>query len=364
MTEIASPGTIATLPPPPPGREGWPWTDSDETSSFPDRAGGWPPISIVTPSFNQGPYLEETIRSVLLQGYPELEYIVIDGGSTDSSVEILRRYEGWLTYWVSESDSGQSEAINKGFARASGKIQGYLNSDDAYRPNALARVSGAFLHDPKALHAFPVVDIDHRGASRLRSVPLRRRRAVRSLTNPDRSDPPAEGEAWQGSLVPLMVGELYLHQPGVFWPAESYFEQGGFDERYSFMFDQKFFLELVLAGLPLICHGGSPVASFRHHDLSKTIMSRREGTNPFSLELWRIARELEPRLDQPERELVRSRRVQRTLGRVWRELRSGSSRGRALSVLARGIADHPDLLADRFFWATLLAVGGVGRVER
>jgi GT2 family glycosyltransferase len=361
---FAGPGTVPTLPPPPPGREGWPWTDSEEVPAFPDRAGGWPRITIVTPSFNQGRYLEETIRSVLLQGYPELEYIVIDGGSTDSSVEILRRYEGWLAHWVSERDSGQTVAINKGFARAGGKIHGYLNSDDAYRPNAFARVAAAFLHDPNALHAFPVVDIDHRGASRLRSVPLRRRRPLALATYPDRPHPPAEGEAWQGSLVPLMVGELYLHQPGVFWPAESYFEQGGFDERYSFMFDQKFFLELVLAGLPLICHGGSPVASFRHHELSKTIISRREGTNPFSLELWRIARELEPRLNRSERDLVRRRRAQRTLGRVWRELRSGSSRGRAMRVLARGIADHPDLLADRFFWTTLLAVGGIGRVER
>jgi hypothetical protein len=361
---VVGSGTVATLPPPPPGREGWPWTDSEEVPAIPDRTGGWPRITIVTPSYNQSPYLEETIRSVLLQGYPELEYIVIDGGSTDSSVDILRRYEGWLTHWVSERDNGQSEAINKGFARASGKIHGYLNSDDAYRPNALVRVAAAFLHDPNALHAFPVVDVEHRGSSRIRSVPLRRRSPVAPVTCTDRPDPPAEGEVWEGGLVPLMVGELYLHQPGVFWPAVAYFAHGGFDERYSFMFDQKFFLDLALAGLPLICHGGAPVASFRHHAQSKTIMSRQQGMNPFSLELWRIARELEPRLKRSERDLVRQKRVQRTLGRVWRELRSGSGRRGALRVLARGLADHPDLVTDRFFWATLLAVGRTGRIER
>lgn len=356
-------GTVAGLPPPPAGRTGWPWTRDAESPPLAERAASWPRITIVTPSYNQAPYLEETIRSVLLQGYPRLQYIVIDGGSTDASVDILRRYDGWLTCWVSEPDGGQTQALNKGFAEANGDIFGYLNSDDAYRPYALARVAVAFRDRPNALHAFPVVDVDDRGSSRIRSVPLRRR-TLGSAMFPDRRDPSARGEVWQGSLVPLMVGEMYLHQPGVFWPAGSHFACGGFDERYSFMFDQKFFLELALAGLPLICHGGMPVASFRHHDHSKTIMSRRQGTNPFSLELWRIARELEDRLDWPERGLVRRTRVQRTLERVWRELRSGSSRRGAISALARALADHPDIVTDRFFWATIRAVGGTRKVER
>ena len=80
----------------------------------------WPAISLVTPSFNQGQFIEETLRSVLLQGYPRLELVVIDGGSRDNTVEILRKYEPWLTYWVSEPDRGQSHAINKGLARVTG----------------------------------------------------------------------------------------------------------------------------------------------------------------------------------------------------------------------------------------------------
>jgi glycosyltransferase involved in cell wall biosynthesis len=106
-------------------------------------------ISIVTPSFNQAQFLEQTIESVLRQQYSDLEYIVIDGGSTDGSVEIIRRHQSQLAYWVSEPDGGHYDAVNKGFARSTGDIMAWLNSDDLYRPTALATVAEIFSQFPE-----------------------------------------------------------------------------------------------------------------------------------------------------------------------------------------------------------------------
>src|ERR1700678_1499461 len=97
----------------------------------------WPRITVVTPSFNQGNYLSDTIESVLGQGYPNLDYMVLDGGSTDNSVEVIKRYEKHLSFWCSEKDGGQAAAINRGFSKATGAILAWLNSDDYYLPGAL-----------------------------------------------------------------------------------------------------------------------------------------------------------------------------------------------------------------------------------
>lgn len=137
------------LPPAPAGRSGWTWTETP--APLPERmpdGSPWPKISVVTPSFNQGQFIEETIRSVLLQGYPNLEFIIIDGGSTDGTLEIIRRYEPWLAYWVSEPDRGQSHAVNKGIQRASGEIIHWLNSDDLLLPGSLALVAQKFHENP------------------------------------------------------------------------------------------------------------------------------------------------------------------------------------------------------------------------
>ncbi|MBX7043063.1 MAG: glycosyltransferase [Ignavibacteria bacterium] len=104
----------------------------------------WPKISIVTPSFNMAGYIEETILSVIGQGYPNLEYIIIDGGSKDGTVDIIRKYEPWISYWISEKDSGMYDAIQKGFAKATGEIMAYINSDDKYHHNSFFTVGTIF----------------------------------------------------------------------------------------------------------------------------------------------------------------------------------------------------------------------------
>jgi glycosyltransferase involved in cell wall biosynthesis len=128
---------LEQLPKPPIGRSGWPWTSGAGALPPHMRNGqAWPPLTVVTPSYNQGSFIEATIRSVLLQGYPRLEYIVLDGGSTDSSCEVIERYSPWLSRYRSEPDAGQASAIAEGWHNASGEIITYLNSDDVYLPDA------------------------------------------------------------------------------------------------------------------------------------------------------------------------------------------------------------------------------------
>ena len=167
--------TLNELPASPPGRSGWPWTE--ESTRLPNQTPdghSWPRISVVTPSYNQGQFLEETIRSVLLQGYPDLDYIIIDGGSTDGSVEVIKKYEPWLTYWVSEPDRGQSHAINKGWQRACGKILAWLNSDDTYNPSAIRCAVEALRANPGVGMVYSdmsYIDVSSKVIHRLRSQP-------------------------------------------------------------------------------------------------------------------------------------------------------------------------------------------------
>lgn len=142
MCDLMKFSNFSKLPPPPSGKIGWPWTEVNRQLPKKMTDGSeWPRISIVTPSYNQGEFIEETIRSVLLQSYPNLEYIIIDGGSTDNSVEIIKKYESYLAYWVSEPDKGQSHALNKGFRKATGELVGWQNSDDYYHPQAFEQTA-------------------------------------------------------------------------------------------------------------------------------------------------------------------------------------------------------------------------------
>lgn len=136
--------TLADLPPPPSGKGGWPWTLEGSNPPLRTTNTHWPKITIVTPSYNQGQFIEETIRSVLLQNYPNLEYLILDGGSSDNTIDILRKYENAIDYWTSAPDRGQADAINRGFSRSNGQILAWLNSDDIYERGALAEAAELF----------------------------------------------------------------------------------------------------------------------------------------------------------------------------------------------------------------------------
>ena len=152
MSIINTALTLEDLPPAPQGQTGWPWTEGTKPlpQQMPDGS-FYPRISIVTPSYNYGHFIEETIRSVLLQGYPNLEYIIIDGGSTDNTVEIIKKYEKYITYWVSESDEGQTDAINKGYQHCTGDIFAWLNADCSYTMSALQEVVEYYLNGYKLI---------------------------------------------------------------------------------------------------------------------------------------------------------------------------------------------------------------------
>ncbi len=127
----------------------------------------WPRVSIITPSFNQAAYLEQTIQSVLAQDYPNLEYIIIDGGSEDGAVDIIRRYASQLAYWVSRKDNGQAEAINEGFERATGQYIAWLNSDDLYLPGCIRKAIDMFEANPGAGLVYGQVEVINEKGARI-----------------------------------------------------------------------------------------------------------------------------------------------------------------------------------------------------
>jgi glycosyltransferase involved in cell wall biosynthesis len=181
-------------------------------------------ITIVTPSYNQGHFLEQTILSVIGQQYPNLEFIIIDGGSTDASVEIIKKYEKHLTYWVSEQDNGQGAAINKGFSRATGDIIAWLNSDDMYLPGTLTHVASKLDSTRPELVFGNCVHIRE-------NSPL--------VTGSD-----VESRHTQMNLV---LAD-YIIQPSTFWTRDLWLKTGPIDESLVFGFDWEWFIRAKKAG--------------------------------------------------------------------------------------------------------------------
>jgi glycosyltransferase involved in cell wall biosynthesis len=209
-----------------------------------------PLVSVITPSFNQGEYLEETIRSVLQQDYPRVEYIVIDGGSTDNSLQIIRKYQSKLAYWVSEPDRGQTHAINKGLHQSQGDILGWLNSDDVLVPGTIHRVVQAF-------QAHPEVDVVYGKLERIdaqsRSVPT----------------PPLPKDRVEFK-VDNMLEECTVNQAGAFWRRRMMQKVGDLNEALRYVMDYEYWLRIAIAG-GKFKRLSETVACFRLSKASKTV---------------------------------------------------------------------------------------------
>lgn len=277
---------------------------------------GWPSISVVTPSFNQASYLEETILSVLGQRYSLLEYIVIDGGSTDGSRAVIERHAARLTYWQCSKDRGQVHAINTGLARATGDIFCFLNSDDLLLPGALRAVAEHFRDNPTCHWLC--------GDTLLfgEAYPTRLQRAV---------TPKSVGHA--------LAWSYRAPQPGMFWRRSIIGE--GFDEKWRYDFDHDRYVRLLLAGyhcdhLPL------PVAAYRLHASSKTIAESQY----FGEEFDRIAEHYEPLVSGSAR---RWSSATRYLRRSYSASTSGRVREASICLL-RALATHPRSMLHRPFW--------------
>ncbi|HTE02446.1 MAG TPA: glycosyltransferase family 2 protein [Mucilaginibacter sp.] len=312
-------------------KKGWPW-DEEVTRSVYQGDSQWPKISIITPSFNQGQYIEETIRSILLQNYPNLEYIIIDGGSTDNTLEIIAKYSPWISYWISEKDNGQAGAINKGLTQSTGDIVNWINSDDYLTAGALLNIANQFKGGLDLLagcvnnfnEVAPEISDGYTGV----------------ITNKNLS-----------LLAYFCNGGFYYHQPGV-WFNRNLFINLRLNESMHYCFDTELLLR-ILAESPNIEYTNDMLANFRLHGQSKTVSSNKKFMAEFRQIHLRYTQNADPVISAFAQQLIDRK--------AWADLLLDlqaapiSKLKKTLSIL-KGITDDPFHRLNRFSLGALKRV--------
>jgi glycosyltransferase involved in cell wall biosynthesis len=330
--------TLEELPPPKSSKTGWPWTI--ETPQAPPRlpdGAEWPLISIVTPNYNYERFLETTIRSVLLQGYPNIEYIVQDDGSSDGSVELIKRYAAHLSHWSSEPNAGQVPAINRGLRRSSGSILCYINSDDYYLP-------GAFRAAAEFFHVHPDVDMIN---GRCRFVDQDENAVGDHFGNIASLDEVLDlWDVWWASRQ--------FVQPETFWRRRLYHKVGDFRNDLFIVFDYEYWVRAFGAGA-VVRPIDYETAAFRFQPAQKTSNSDR-----VAREELRVVNEWIWDLRVPV-----SRKARRNLQGKWvfdavfrkvadDSVARGEGRMRRWCRLASLCLQCPQMLWTKIFWDRIL----------
>ena len=271
-----------------------------------------PLVSIVTPSYNQAKYLEQTIQSVLGQDYACIEYLVADGASTDGSVEIIKKYADKLTWWVSEKDAGQGDAINKGFARATGEIIAWLNSDDYYLPNTISTVVKIFEQNPDVVMIYgDMLAVDEQGKT-INALKYR-----------------------QLTLQDLLCFQI-IGQPSVFFRRDVLEKTGGIDTTFHFLLDHQLWIRIAQYGK--ILHVGQTWAAARYHAEAKNRAKAAE----FGHEAFRILDWAKGQPELAEAVSAVERRARASAHRVdARYLLDGGQPFSALKAWMRALFTHP-----------------------
>ncbi|MEW6718506.1 MAG: glycosyltransferase family 2 protein [Chloroflexota bacterium] len=301
------------------------------------RTTNYPLVSIVTPSYNQARYLEYTIQSVLRQDYPHIEYLIVDGGSTDDSVDIIKKYAPRLSWWTSQPDSGQAEAINKGLSRARGEILAWLNSDDMYLPGVLSQAVKAFESYPQASMVYgDAITVDEVG------------HLLNALVFGD----------W--GLKELMAFRI-ICQPAVFMRRTALDQAGLLDESYHCLLDHHLWVRLAI--LAPIQHISAFWAAARFHPAAKNVAQ----ASLFGQEALRLASWMG---DQPELAHLLSENLRQVWGGAHRlnarYLLDGGKAGPALLAYGKALRENPKFAFQhwhRMLFALVAWLGG-GRIAR